>query len=118
MHVGGFVEDGSASRGDKPATFKGKDGKEHAVPNIEKQLRDDLVKALGLETPESTLAWLDSLGDVTAKSSRRSRGPMVPEYQSPNMDLSVVIDRGDVWYEFPYDDQGKERPNRRSDGRR
>ena len=26
------------------------------------------------------------------------------------MDFSVIIDRGDIWYEFPYDDQGRERP--------
>ncbi len=109
MHVGGFIEDGSVSRGDKPPMFKGKDGKEHPVPNIEKQLKEDIVNAFGLETPESTLAWLESLGDVSGEKLAVVLGPEVPEYQSPNMDLSVVIDRGDVWYEFPYDDQGKER---------
>src|SRR5262245_23014565 len=64
MHSAGFIEDGSTSRSDKAPTYKGKDGKEHPVPNLEKQLREGIIKAFGLDTPESTLAWLDSLGDV------------------------------------------------------
>jgi hypothetical protein len=28
------------------------------------------------------------------------------------MDLSVEIDRGDVWYEFPFDEEGRERASR------
>jgi hypothetical protein len=110
MHAGGFIEDGSAMKGDKPATFKGKDGKEHAVPNLEKELRESIVKSFGLDTPESTLAWLDSLGDVPGEKLVALDGPETPEYHSNNMELSVVVDRGDIWYEFPYDDQGRERP--------
>jgi hypothetical protein len=26
----------------------------------------------------------------------------IPDYHAPHMDLSVVIDRGDVWYDFPF----------------
>ena len=110
IHSAGFIEDGSTTKGDKPPTFRGKDGKDHPIPNLEKELRESLVKAFGLETPESTLAWLDSLGDIPGEKLLAFEGPEVPEYHSTNMDLSVVIDRGDVWYEFPYDDQGKERP--------
>jgi hypothetical protein len=36
-------------------------------------------------------------------------GPTRPEYYSSDMDLSVVIDRGDVWYEFPFDEHGAEK---------
>ena len=110
MHAGGFIEDGSTSKPDKPQMFHGKDGKEHAVPNLEKQLRDEIVKAFGLETPESTLAWLESLGDIPSEKLVALDGPEVPEYHSTNMELSVIVDRGDQWYEFPYDDQGRERP--------
>jgi hypothetical protein len=109
MHAAGFIEDGSTSKGDKPQMFRGKDGKEHPVPNLEKQLREDIVKAFGLETPESALAWLESLGDVPGEKLVALEGPERPEYQSSNMDFSVLIDRGDIWYEFPYDEQGKER---------
>jgi hypothetical protein len=110
MHAAGFIEDGSTpSRGDKQ-TFRGKDGKDHPIPNLEKELRDDIVKAFGLDTPESTLAWLDSLGDIGTEKLVALEGPEEPEYHSNNMELSIYIDRGDVWYEFPYDEQGRERP--------
>ena len=119
MHAGAFLEDGSAStarpsagaapRPDKARTFRGADGKDHPVPNLEQELRDDLVSAFGLQTPESTLAWLESLGAISGQRLVAIEGPQPPEYYSANMDLSVVIDRGDVWYEFPYDDQGRER---------
>ena len=33
----------------------------------------------------------------------------LPEYYSSDIDLSVEVDRGDVWYEFPYDAEGRER---------
>ncbi|HLK37629.1 MAG TPA: hypothetical protein VKU41_12805 [Polyangiaceae bacterium] len=111
MHAGGFLEDGSPTNGssDKPRTFVGADGKEHPVPNLEQEVEGDIVKAFGLQTPESTLAWLESLGALSGNKLVAIEGPEAPEYYSPNMDLSVVIDRGDVWYEFPYDDQGHER---------
>ena len=57
-------------------------------------------------------AWLGS--NRWAISRERGRWSSTalrrPEYYSSSMDFSVVIDRGDIWYEFPYDDQGKERP--------
>jgi hypothetical protein len=119
MHAGGFLEDGSLAsaptraganlKSDKPRTFLGADGKEHPVPNLEQELNDDIVKAFGLQTPESTLAWLESLGALSGRKLVAIEGPQPPEYYSSNMDLSAVIDRGDVWYEFPYDDQGRER---------
>ena len=111
MVMAGFIEDGGTWLGaDKPRMYKGPDGKERPVPNLEKELREAIISAFGLETPESTLAWLDGLGKVPAQKLVAFEGPKTPEYYSPNMDLSVVIDRGDVWYEFPYDDKGRERP--------
>ena len=111
MHAGGFLEDGTGPNpsADKPRTFRGADGNEHPVPNLEQELKEDVIKAFGLQTPEATLAWLESLGTLSGQKLVAIEGPKPPEYYSPNMDLSVVIDRGDVWYEFPYDDQGRER---------
>jgi hypothetical protein len=37
------------------------------------------------------------------------RGPELPEYYDGHMKLTLDYDRGDVWYDFPYDAQGKER---------
>jgi hypothetical protein len=36
------------------------------------------------------------------------RAPPLPSYYGKHMDLSVEIDRGDVWYDFPWDENGKE----------
>ncbi len=108
MHMGGFVEDGSSAVGAKARTFHGADGTEVAVPNLEQEVRDALVKAFGLETSDSTSHWYETLGTLPAERLVAIRAPKTPEYYSADMKLSVEIDRGDVWYEFPYDEKGKE----------
>ena len=42
------------------------------------------------------------------------RLPSLPSYYGPHMDFAVRILRGDVWYDFPYDEKGKETPQPRS----
>lgn len=107
LHAAGVIEDGSV--GDR--SFRGEDGAQHEVPNLEGQLRSLVIEAFGLQTPESTLAFLEQLGELGPDQERlvAIRSPELPEYYDGNMDLSVEIDRGDVWYEFPYDDEGQER---------
>jgi len=113
MHAAGVIEDGStASKPDgTPRTFRGRDGAEHPIPNLESALRDALVSAFGLDTPEKALAFLDGLGELPAEGEKlvAFARPTLPEYYDGDMDLTVEIDRGDVWYEFPYDDLGQER---------
>jgi hypothetical protein len=113
IHAAGVIEDGSMSElfnGD-PRTFTGRDGKEHPIPDLETRLRESIVEAFGLETPESALAWLEGLGDLPGDEERLVALPGIelPEYYDGDMELSVIINRGDVWYEFPYDDEGNER---------
>jgi len=105
MHAAGVIEDGSVE-----GTFRGSDGATHDVPNLEGQLRTQLIDAFGLETPASTLAFLDSLGDLPPDSAHlvAIRAPQLPEYYSSDMDFEVEIDRGDVWYDFPYGAHGEE----------
>ncbi|MDH5492817.1 MAG: hypothetical protein OEY14_12765, partial [Myxococcales bacterium] len=109
----GVIEDGSRStRPDgEPRTFRGADGEEHPIPNLEAEIRERLIEAFGLQTPESTLAWLESIEALEPGVEHlvAIRGPHLPEYYDGDMDLTMVIDRGDVWYEFPYDEQGNER---------
>jgi hypothetical protein len=112
MHAAGVIEDGSTStkHDGTPRTFRGADGAEHTIPNLEAQIRESIVSAFGLETPESTLAWLDSLGELPPDGERlvAVHRPELPEYYSGDMDLFVEIDRGDVWYDFPFDAEGRE----------
>ncbi|MBX3248510.1 MAG: murein L,D-transpeptidase [Myxococcales bacterium] len=106
MHTMAVIEDGS-----RTGTFVGADGQRHPIPNLEEGLREAIVSSLGLETPESTLAFLEGLGELTPGRSVRValRGPALPEYYGPEMALSIEVDRGDVWYDFPFDAQGRQR---------
>jgi hypothetical protein len=112
VHAFGALEDGSATKNGAPATFTGADGKQHPVPNLESELREAVVEAFGLRDPGATAAFLDKLGKLEPDSHLyvAIRAPPRPEYHSADMDLSVVIDRGDVWYDFPFDEQGADRP--------
>jgi len=111
MHAAQVIEDGSTStdRDGAPRTFKTEDGRELQIPNFEAELRERVITAFGLQTPESTFAWLESLGEIPSEEIVALRGIELPPYYSDAMPLSVVIDRGDVWYEFPFDEEGKSR---------
>jgi hypothetical protein len=75
MHAAGVIEDGStATKHDgTPRTFRGADGTEHAIPNLEGAIREAVIAAFGLETPESTLAFLEGLGELPPDGERSSR---------------------------------------------
>lgn len=112
MHAYGVLEDGSApGQDEEPATYRGRDGQEHEIPNLEAQLRERLIAALGLADPESTLDFLEGLGEMAPGEERlvAIEAPPLPEYYSGDMSIRVEIDRGDIWYEFPYDEEGNER---------
>ena len=113
MHAAGVIEDGSRSflREAEPRTYEGADGSRYAVPNLEADLREAVRSAFGLESPESTLAFLDALGELPVDGHRvvALPAPELPEYYADAMELEVEIDRGDIWYEFPFDEAGQER---------
>ncbi len=113
MHAARVIEDGSIGtlKNDEPRTFLGTDGKKHLIPDLWSQIQERIVNAFGLQTPESTLAWLESLGDLPDDKPVlvAIKSPEIPEYYDGNMDLLLTYDRGDVWYDFPYDDEGKEK---------
>lgn len=113
IHAFGAIEDGSAKKADgSPITYKGADGQMHAVPNLESELRSAVIEGFGLKDPAGTAAFLEKLGELESDGHRYVAipGPRRPEYHSPDMEIRVSIDRGDVWYEFPFDEQGKEKP--------
>lgn len=111
MHALGVIEDGSTSNEERPRTYRGLDGRERPIPNFEAELERRIERALGLSTPEATLDFLEGLGELEPGSERviALEAPELPEYYSGDMDIRVELDRGDVWYEFPYDEEGRER---------
>ena len=112
IHAAGVVEDGSTNDASgKPPTFLAQDGREHPVPNLVADLEKRVIEAFGLQTPESTLAFLDGLGELPKDGHVlvAIEAPEWPEYYDGDMDFTLEYDRGDVWYDFPYDPLGKER---------
>lgn len=103
-----IVEDGSAQIGKKPVEYVGKDGKTHALRNLVEEFTDAAMKQLGLQTPEAALAFFKRHDDAELATLMGAvRFPAYPEYYAEHMDLKIFVDRGDVWYDPPYDAEGK-----------
>jgi len=117
MHAGGFVEDGSV--GDSPSdpstpTYLGVDGTRHRVPDLATPSLDATLARLGIASADDALAFFARHPRQDFATLRVAvRLPTPPEYYSGAMDLSAEIDRGDVWYDFPYDASGARLPQPR-----
>jgi hypothetical protein len=93
-----IVEDGSASKG--------------------RNLVDEYTKAtldqLGLTDGAAALAFFKRHDQNELKILRVAiKLPPRPDYYASDMDLSIVVDRGDVWYDVPFDDKGHYKPQTR-----
>jgi hypothetical protein len=110
VHAGHILEDGSSK-----ATYPGSDGARHPVPDLVTAATDAVMARLGFDTPEDALAFFQRHPARDFRGSLRVavRFPPLPEYHAAEMDLSVEIDRGDVWYDFPYDAKGVRLPQPR-----
>ncbi|HLU66110.1 MAG TPA: L,D-transpeptidase [Kofleriaceae bacterium] len=80
----------------------------------------DLVSP-AVEAAARALGWLDPASARASLAAIRRAGvatvalplPPVPRYHGPAMELRAEIDRGDVWYEYPFDARGDKRPQPR-----
>ncbi|MBK7829906.1 hypothetical protein [Nannocystis sp.] len=105
-----ILEDGSAAKWKPKFRWTDSQGQEHALRDVVGEARTAVVAALDLATPESakqTLARLSDLGGGNFDNLLVAvRLPPPPAYYAEDMSFDVVIDRGDVWYDFPFDAQG------------
>jgi hypothetical protein len=109
VSAGRFLEDGSSK-----ATYPGSDGARHPVPDLVTAATDALMARLGFDEPEDALEFFQRHAARDFRALRVAvRFPPLPEYHSADMDLSVEIDRGDVWYDFPFDAKGTRLPQPR-----
>jgi hypothetical protein len=120
MHAAGYLEDGSVSADDRPTgalggpTYLGADGGRHLVPDLETPSLEAVLLTLGIATPDDAVAFFRRHPRADfAWLKVAARLPAPPEYYGPAMDLSVEIDRGDVWYDFPFDAKGQRVPQPR-----
>jgi hypothetical protein len=135
----GIVEDGSATRARSPATYRDAAGVVQPVPNLIQQHVDALLASLRVSTPEEMVAFLRSHAATAGLAALHVAftAPPLPAYYGPppgavtsivvadagagagvaraaaDLDLAVEIDRGDVWYDFPFDARGRPVEQRR-----
>jgi hypothetical protein len=133
----GIVEDGSINQSRKrnPPTWHDAAGASHPVPDLIDDHVNALLTAIGVQTPEQAIAFLRAQKAGLPGLHVAFKAPPLPDYyngnpqqvpvdppamssggQSPpsltrsrlsNMDLSAEIDRGDIWYDLPFDGRGK-----------
>jgi hypothetical protein len=104
----GILEDGSASAGKGGAAYKDAAGTEQPVPNLLGAYADALMAALDIHSTDDVAAFLRSVGrEGLATLHLAFEAPPLPPYYGSRMELSIEIDRGDVWYDFPFDESGK-----------
>ncbi|MCS6914674.1 MAG: hypothetical protein RMK29_07390 [Myxococcales bacterium] len=104
-----ILEDGSVQEQEG-----GSQGKRPPVRNLVEEYTDEAMRQLGLGSPAEALAFFQRHPDEDFRRLWAAvRLPPRPAYYSDHMDLDIVVDRGDVWYDFPFDDKGKEVPQPR-----
>jgi hypothetical protein len=103
-----ILEDGSASAAKQGAVYKDAEGKERKVANLIGDHADVLIAALKLRGPDDLATFLRRVGRAGLATLHVAfKAPPLPPYYGKHMEISVEIDRGDVWYDFPWDESGK-----------
>jgi len=110
----GIVEDGSINnlRKKNPPTYRDVAGATHPVPDLIGEHVDALLAAIGVATPEEMVAFLRAHKDALGGLHVAFKAPPLPPYYQPDegashVVVSVEIDRGDIWYDVPFDARGK-----------
>jgi hypothetical protein len=121
--AGRILEDGSAIEAmplPKPGklrklpTYKNAAGEDVPVVDLVGLATDAVMARLGLASAEDALAFFRRHADSDFRSLHTAvRFPPLPEYYGPHMDLVAEIDRGDIWYDFPFNAKGERLPQPR-----
>jgi len=79
------------------------------APDVVRRIQQRVIEAFGLQTVTGVQQFYQRLGETlaTAHYGIAIDSVELPEYYAKDMDLWVEIDRGDLYYEFPFDDAGK-----------
>ncbi|HZL18228.1 MAG TPA: L,D-transpeptidase [Polyangia bacterium] len=115
-----IVEDGSINlaRRRNPPTWRDEAGAAHPVPDLIDDHVNALLAAVGVNTAEDAIAFLRAHRAGFDNLHVAFKAPALPAYYQPEpgateMNLVAEIDRGDVWYDFPFDARGKPSVQRR-----
>jgi hypothetical protein len=106
----GIVEDGSINQARRrnPPTYRDEQGVAHVVPDLIGDHVRALLTAIGVATPEDVVAFLRAHRAGLSTLHVAFTPPPLPAYYAADpMAMSVEIDRGDVWYDVPFDGRGR-----------
>ena len=105
-----ILEDGSVNNKEGiPPTYTDEQGAKVPIRNLVEEAINATLAQLELDTPERALAFFQRHpAEDFAWLRVGVKLPAVPAYHSAMMDLSVEIDRGDVFYDPLFDEKGKE----------
>jgi hypothetical protein len=99
VSAAGIIEDGTGGTQKVPAI------------NLVDEYNSEALKQLGLGDVQSALAFFQRHSAEEFKTMRAAvKLPARPDYYGEHMDLSIVVDRGDVWYDLPFDKDGNFKP--------
>ncbi len=113
----GLIEDGTASQQFGTVLGRHIDGDEFRAPAGHRPHPDgapDLISpateaaasALGWTDPDKVVEFFRGPGADTGHLKLAVRLPPLPAYHSAHMDLRAEVDRGDVWYQYPFTSTG------------
>lgn len=114
INTAGILEDGTVDRKGTLKTYTGADGKEYQVRNLVKEFTDETLAQLNLDDPFKVREFFKRHKLEDFKWMRVGvKFPEKPEYYSDDMEFSIIVDRGDIWYDPPFNDKGKKIKQRR-----
>lgn len=104
----GVIEDGSVDGKNGPPTYVTASGSRERVRNLADELANVLATQLGVQTVEGALAFFKRHPPSDFATLQVAvKLPPLPEYYADHMDLQIVVDRGDVWYDPPFDENDR-----------
>lgn len=111
----GVLEDGSASGKDGAPKYRSQSGQTLEVRDLAGEFTDALMDQMGWKDEGAALRFFQAHPAADFQWLRIGvKLPPLPEYYAPHMELSIVVDRGDVWYDLPFDDKGQDKSQPRS----
>ncbi len=107
----GILEDGTAGK----KRYRSASGERTRVRNLVEEFSEAIIQQMGLTSADKAMAFLKRHSEQDLSHFWVAvKLPSLPEYYADQMELSVVVDRGDIWYELPFDDKGKRKNQPRS----
>ncbi|MEO8214490.1 MAG: L,D-transpeptidase, partial [Myxococcales bacterium] len=114
VDAAGVVEDGTTDGRNGPPQYTAASGKKVPLRNLAEEYTKAAAAQLGLDSAAGAVAFFGRHPAVDFQHLRAGvKLAPLPEYYAPHMDLSIVVDRGDVWYDPPFDENDHWHPQPR-----